>query len=158
MKKVTKSLFLAVTVLALTSCIGNFQQGGSMTKTGSIVDRDTAHAIEVLKDEQVTVDAPSSAKAGDKVEFIVDYDEESYVLERVTVNDELPAYVEGEGFYFVMPEEDVTITIAGHVIEHEEEKREYQDRYLNYAKEFNQDCCMKKMRDMLVETIENYEK
>ena len=41
-------------------------------------------------------------------------------------------------------------------IEHPEEKKEYQKKYLDYAKEFEQNYCMERMRDMLIDTINNY--
>lgn len=41
-------------------------------------------------------------------------------------------------------------------IDHPEEKKEYQKKYLDYASEFEQNSCMERMRKMLIDTINNY--
>ncbi|MDD4110895.1 MAG: glycosyltransferase [Clostridia bacterium] len=43
-------------------------------------------------------------------------------------------------------------------IEHSKEKQECSKNYLGYTTKFDQDYCMDKMEEMLIETIENYNK
>ena len=87
--------------------------GGATFVVASAADE--THSISVVKDDVVTVSAPSTAVGGARVDFSLDFDADSYAVESVSVNSEKPSKTSSSAYTysFMMPDEDVTIDVKG---------------------------------------------
>ncbi len=70
-------------------------------------------ALTVIKDDAVTIsELPASVKEGSRVDFTLTYDNASYRVDEVLINNESPIVNNG-AYSFKMPSQDVSIVIKG---------------------------------------------
>ena len=110
MKILNKSI-LAMTITSFS--MAAIAVGGATFVVASAADE--THSISVVKDDVVTVSAPSTAVGGARVDFSLDFDADSYAVESVSVNSEKPSKTSSSAYTysFMMPNEDVTIDVKG---------------------------------------------
>lgn len=110
MKILNKSI-LAMTITSFS--MAAIAVGGATFVVASAADE--THSISVVKDDVVTVSAPSTAVGGARVDFSLDFDAGSYAVESVSVNSEKPSKTSSSAYTysFMMPNEDVTIDVKG---------------------------------------------
>ena len=110
MKILNKSI-LAMTITSFS--MAAIAVGGATFVVASAADE--THSISVVKDDVVTVSAPSTAVGGARVDFSLDFDADSYAVESVSVNSEKPSKTSSSAYTysFMMPDEDVTIDVKG---------------------------------------------
>lgn len=110
MKILNKSI-LAMTITSFS--MAAIAVGGATFVVASAADE--THSISVVKDDVVTVSAPSTAVGGARVDFSLDFDADSYAVESVSVNSEKPSKTSSNAYTysFMMPNEDVTIDVKG---------------------------------------------
>ena len=110
MKILSKSI-LAMTITSFS--MAAIAVGGATFVVASAADE--THSISVVKDDVVTVSAPSTAVGGARVDFSLDFDADSYAVESVSVNSEKPSKTSSSAYTysFMMPNEDVTIDVKG---------------------------------------------
>ncbi|MDY4819057.1 MAG: hypothetical protein SO206_02185 [Bacilli bacterium] len=110
MKILNKSI-LAMTITSFS--MAAIAIGGATFVAASAADE--THSISVVKDDVVTVSAPSTAVGGARVDFSLDFDADSYAVESVSVNSEKPSKTSSSAYTysFMMPDEDVTIDVKG---------------------------------------------
>ena len=110
MKILNKSI-LAMTITSFS--MAAIAVGGATFVVASAADE--THSISVVKDDVVTVSAPSTAVGGARVDFSLDFDADSYAVESVSVNSEKPSKTSSSAhtYSFMMPNEDVTIDVKG---------------------------------------------
>ena len=102
MKILNKSI-LAMTITSFS--MAAIAVGGATFVVASAADE--THSISVVKDDVVTVSAPSTAVGGARVDFSLDFDADSYAVESVSVNSEKPSKTSSSAYTysFMMPNE-----------------------------------------------------
>ncbi|MGM9873482.1 MAG: hypothetical protein ACI31G_00990 [Bacilli bacterium] len=115
MKKIGVKLMFVLSVFALSACNSTSNTIGN-GKVEGVVEASN-HFISTASDEAVTVVVPSSATSGTKVDITLTYDENEYQVDGVSVNTITPSKTGEKTFSFMMPDEDVTVTVTGNYVD-----------------------------------------
>lgn len=111
MKKLGVKLLFVLSVFALSACNSTRNATGNGEVEGAV--EASTHNISVTADEAVNVAVPTSATSGTKVDMTLTYDSEEYHVSGVSVNTMTPSKTSEKAYSFVMPDEDVSITVTG---------------------------------------------